>query len=584
MAEAKLKEIGEAVYGRWPGVRQVVILHRIGRLSVGEASVAIGVSAAHRQDAFEACQYAIDTVKRIVPIWKRELFEDGSAWVGLQGESPPPGWKRRRWPMTEKRQARQRRSCSPRCGRGRPPRPSRARRPRPRRRLGRPRLGRPPSRARPPPLRVRASAHRLPRPPRAPAGSGPGRRLRRGARRPPGVSRHASSAWSVPQRRRTVPRGSRADGSSRGADPGRADDRGEPDRARPHRGRPGRDRPHAGPPGRRAAGPRGHPGAPGPDRPAAPRRRPARGPGPPRRRTGSSPSRTRRTAIRSSSGTGVRHELLPLLTAQAGPRVADALRRVARASREAVEALDALVRPRLAGHLTRTPVGWRLALAALRRPARRRGEGGVAPGPRGGRGGGPPRERPARGASRRAGRARGRASRGARAPAAPASSSSAVAMRSWLLRPDGSPRAGGAAGPGAGPGGGHGRRDGRDRSAPARSGRGIRPGRPGSTPKRSASSRAAEGSPGRPLLVRPRRSGERMVPFGGGEPVRLTKLLAGAGVPRHARARWPVVAREGEVLWLMGVRRGAAAPLTAATRVVLRAPRRAGAAPWPSGR
>ena len=70
----------------------MAILHRIGRLLVGEASVAIGVSAAHRQEAFEACQYAIDTVKRIVPIWKRELFEDGSAWVGLQGESPPPGW------------------------------------------------------------------------------------------------------------------------------------------------------------------------------------------------------------------------------------------------------------------------------------------------------------------------------------------------------------------------------------------------------------------------------------------------------------------------------------------------------------
>jgi molybdopterin synthase catalytic subunit len=92
MAEAKLKEIGESIYARWPGVRQVVILHRIGRLLVGEASVAIGVSAAHRQEAFEACRYAIDTVKQIVPIWKRELFEDGSTWVGLQGESPPPGW------------------------------------------------------------------------------------------------------------------------------------------------------------------------------------------------------------------------------------------------------------------------------------------------------------------------------------------------------------------------------------------------------------------------------------------------------------------------------------------------------------
>lgn len=92
MAEAKLKEIGEAVYRRWPGVRQVAIVHRIGRLAIGDASVVIGVSAAHRAEAFAACQYAIDTVKQIVPIWKREIFEDGAVWVGLQGESPPAGW------------------------------------------------------------------------------------------------------------------------------------------------------------------------------------------------------------------------------------------------------------------------------------------------------------------------------------------------------------------------------------------------------------------------------------------------------------------------------------------------------------
>jgi molybdopterin synthase catalytic subunit len=92
MAEAKLKEIGEGVYRQWPGVRQVAIVHRLGRLAVGEASVAISVSAAHRAEAFEACQHAIDTLKRIVPIWKREIFEDGSVWVGLQGESPPAGW------------------------------------------------------------------------------------------------------------------------------------------------------------------------------------------------------------------------------------------------------------------------------------------------------------------------------------------------------------------------------------------------------------------------------------------------------------------------------------------------------------
>ena len=89
MAEAKLKEIGEAVHQRWPGVKQVAMAHRLGRLRIGEASVVIAVAAAHRQEAFEACHFAIDRLKETVPIWKRELFEDGAVWVGLQGESPP---------------------------------------------------------------------------------------------------------------------------------------------------------------------------------------------------------------------------------------------------------------------------------------------------------------------------------------------------------------------------------------------------------------------------------------------------------------------------------------------------------------
>jgi tRNA(Ile)-lysidine synthetase-like protein len=80
----------------------------------------------------------------------------------------------------------------------------------------------------------------------------------------------------------------------------------------------------------------------------------------------------------------------------------------------------------------------------------------------------------------------------------------------------------------------------------------------------------AGGLPGNGLVVRPRRLAERMVPFGATEAVRLTKLLAGAGVPRHARARWPVVTLGSEVLWLVGVRRGAAAPITGSTRCVLR--------------
>ena len=85
MAEAKMREIGETVRGRWAGVKRVAILHRVGRLEIGESSVLIAVSAAHRQDAFEACQYAIDTLKRTVPVWKKEHFEDGEVWVGLQG-------------------------------------------------------------------------------------------------------------------------------------------------------------------------------------------------------------------------------------------------------------------------------------------------------------------------------------------------------------------------------------------------------------------------------------------------------------------------------------------------------------------
>jgi molybdopterin synthase catalytic subunit len=85
MAEAKMREIGEAVRAQWGGVKRVAILHRIGRLEIGESSVLIAVSAAHRQDAFDACRYAIDTLKRTVPVWKKEHFEDGEVWVGLQG-------------------------------------------------------------------------------------------------------------------------------------------------------------------------------------------------------------------------------------------------------------------------------------------------------------------------------------------------------------------------------------------------------------------------------------------------------------------------------------------------------------------
>jgi molybdopterin synthase catalytic subunit len=63
------------------GVRQVAIVHRLGRLAVGETSVLIAVSSAHRAQAFEACRWLIDTLKKTVPIWKKEFFEDGAVWA-----------------------------------------------------------------------------------------------------------------------------------------------------------------------------------------------------------------------------------------------------------------------------------------------------------------------------------------------------------------------------------------------------------------------------------------------------------------------------------------------------------------------
>lgn len=81
MAEATLAQIGAEVLARWPGISQVSIVHRVGRLEIGDLAVVIAVAAAHRQETFGACQYAIDRVKQIAPIWKREIGPDGSSWV-----------------------------------------------------------------------------------------------------------------------------------------------------------------------------------------------------------------------------------------------------------------------------------------------------------------------------------------------------------------------------------------------------------------------------------------------------------------------------------------------------------------------
>ncbi|PYU28898.1 MAG: molybdopterin synthase [Acidobacteria bacterium] len=69
------------------GADAVALVHRLGRLEIGETSVLIAVTSAHRREAFEACRYGIDTLKRTVPIWKKEYFEDGAVWA--QGEVPP---------------------------------------------------------------------------------------------------------------------------------------------------------------------------------------------------------------------------------------------------------------------------------------------------------------------------------------------------------------------------------------------------------------------------------------------------------------------------------------------------------------
>jgi molybdopterin synthase catalytic subunit len=81
MAEKKLAEIGAEV-GRAHGA-EVAIVHRVGVLSPGEAAVVIACAAPHRTPAFRACEACIETLKRDVPIWKREVYEDGSEWVGL---------------------------------------------------------------------------------------------------------------------------------------------------------------------------------------------------------------------------------------------------------------------------------------------------------------------------------------------------------------------------------------------------------------------------------------------------------------------------------------------------------------------
>jgi molybdopterin synthase catalytic subunit len=86
MAIQKIREIGLLVHEKF-AIHRVAMVHRLGRLEIGETSVFIAVSASHRGAAFDACRFAIDTLKKTVPIWKKEYFADGAIWA--DGELPP---------------------------------------------------------------------------------------------------------------------------------------------------------------------------------------------------------------------------------------------------------------------------------------------------------------------------------------------------------------------------------------------------------------------------------------------------------------------------------------------------------------
>jgi molybdopterin synthase catalytic subunit len=88
MALAQMEALESETRGRWR-VTDVRIVHRLGRLEIGEASVAVAVAAPHRGEAFAACRHAIDTLKKTVPIWKKEFYADGAVWLEGPGHAPP---------------------------------------------------------------------------------------------------------------------------------------------------------------------------------------------------------------------------------------------------------------------------------------------------------------------------------------------------------------------------------------------------------------------------------------------------------------------------------------------------------------
>ena len=80
MAIAEMQKIVNKAKEKW-SIEKISVVHRVGLLGIGDVPVVIAVSTPHRKDAFDACQFVIDTLKETVPIWKKEIFEDGEVWV-----------------------------------------------------------------------------------------------------------------------------------------------------------------------------------------------------------------------------------------------------------------------------------------------------------------------------------------------------------------------------------------------------------------------------------------------------------------------------------------------------------------------
>ena len=90
IADQQLEQVAAEMRERWD-LTGVAIAHRLGRLEIGEASLVVAVSSAHRKEAFEACHFSVDRIKQIVPIWKKEFFEGGEVWIGSQADFDPIG-------------------------------------------------------------------------------------------------------------------------------------------------------------------------------------------------------------------------------------------------------------------------------------------------------------------------------------------------------------------------------------------------------------------------------------------------------------------------------------------------------------